>query len=1063
LFSRAEIRDIIGRASTIDERRAGICVVEEPEDETTREQVRDRLMAWRQLAAAGDSSLFARRLAAEGLDERSARALLGKARLADGEPLPRWARSFAWVAAMMTAPDGPASDRRGAEAEPVPFEELLRPVVRAACRRLSRRCGDRLHRLGSGARSTLQRSLLLRLSALLGRGLFGDFVLFRHLSRDATQPFWSSDSRRLYDLYLAGWREGRGRDFFLANPVAARLIGTAVAHWLDGAAELIERFDRDHRALAETFFDGAALGAASSLEADLSDPHHSGRTVAILGFGNGRKLVYKPKDLRVDQAWFGLLHWLGARGAPVALRAARVLVREGYGWSAFVRADEAERGGDPVLFHRRAGGLLALFHAMRGIDFHYENVIAAADFPIPVDLETLLHPERPDPQADYPADPAAALAITQAIGSVLGTLYLPLWIRRPEGGVIPIGGLDAPRSRRERRTVFSDVNTDAMAFATEVTPAAAEAPGRAALAAHVEAFIGGFADLYRFLVHHRDALAAADGPLAAFRGLPVRVLLGSTIGYVLIQRRAAAYPHLGDGADWSIQLDFRSRLYLSSEASPERWRLLAAERRAMARLDVPLFTANTDADWLESCDRERIDGCLADSPFDQVLTRLATLGDDDRRFGERLVRSAVGSPVVRSPAWASVATAGSQADFVAAAVRLGEVIEASAVRIDGRACWIGVIPVDHDHGAVAPLGPDLYSGTTGVALFLAALWRISGIAGYRDLALEALGVARDIPDARDGGAQMTRLIGIGGGNGIGSLVYGLVRVAELIEEPSLLSDASRIARLVDAEQIAADRDHDVLHGAAGAVLGLLALYRASGDEAALAAARACGEHLLHAQIIDRDGNKGWRTLREATGFLAGFSHGAAGIALALLRLYRATRDDAFRSAAVDALSCERRMFLPEIGNWPDLRSSTGERTAELPCGWCHGAAGIGLARVGCLELIDDGEFIGEIEAALVTTRDARLSPLDHLCCGNLGRTDFLLTAGLRLGRPELTGLARDRAATVLARSEARSGFTWLSGDDSINPSLFQGIAGIAYQLLRLAKPAALPSVLLWDC
>jgi hypothetical protein len=74
LFSRAEIRDIIGRASTIDERRAGICVVEEPEDETTREQVRDRLMAWRQLAAAGDSSLFARRLATEGLDERSARA-----------------------------------------------------------------------------------------------------------------------------------------------------------------------------------------------------------------------------------------------------------------------------------------------------------------------------------------------------------------------------------------------------------------------------------------------------------------------------------------------------------------------------------------------------------------------------------------------------------------------------------------------------------------------------------------------------------------------------------------------------------------------------------------------------------------------------------------------------------------------------------------------------------------------------------------------------------------------------------------------------------------------------
>src|SRR5262249_30760901 len=155
-------------------------------------------------------------------------------------------------------------------------------------------------------------------------------------------------------------------------------------------------------------------------------------------------------------------------------------------------------------------------------------------------------------------------------------------------------------------------------------------------------------------------------------------------------------------------------------------------------------------------------------------------------------------------------------------------------------------------------------------------------------------------------------MGIGGGTGMGSLVYGLVRVAGLLDEPALLSDASRIARLVDTEQIAADRGHDVLSGAAGAILGLLALYRASNDEAALAAARACGEHLLRSRIVDGSGNKGWRTLPGATGMLAGFSHGAAGIALALLRLYRATGNDAFRSAAIDALAYERRMFRPEV-------------------------------------------------------------------------------------------------------------------------------------------------------
>jgi hypothetical protein len=78
VFSRAEIHDIAGRASTIDERRLGICVVEEPADEGTREQIRDRLTAWRDSAAAGDNALFARRLAADGLDERGARPANGR-------------------------------------------------------------------------------------------------------------------------------------------------------------------------------------------------------------------------------------------------------------------------------------------------------------------------------------------------------------------------------------------------------------------------------------------------------------------------------------------------------------------------------------------------------------------------------------------------------------------------------------------------------------------------------------------------------------------------------------------------------------------------------------------------------------------------------------------------------------------------------------------------------------------------------------------------------------------------------------------------------------------------
>ena len=287
-------------------------------------------------------------------------------------------------------------------------------------------------------------------------------------------------------------------------------------------------------------------------------------------------------------------------------------------------------------------------------------------------------------------------------------------------------------------------------------------------------------------------------------------------------------------------------------------------------------------------------------------------------------------------------------------------------------------------------------------------------------------------------------------------------MAGWLDEPGLLDDARRVCGLVNAASIAADRSFDVLKGAAGAILGLLALHRTAGDEAALAAAVACGRHLLQSRATDPDGNLGWHAHPGRTRHLTGISHGAAGIALALLRLYRSTGDADFRAAAEQALTYERKLFMPRSGNWPDLRFRAFPDGADTTCQWCHGGSGIGLARVACLDLIDDDHIMGEIEAALSTTLAASPRPMDQLCCGNMGRIDFLLTAGVRLSRPELVACARNRATAIVGQATRRGQFAWDAGDDRMNPGFFQGISGIGYQLLRLTSPETLPSILLWD-
>jgi lantibiotic modifying enzyme len=143
------------------------------------------------------------------------------------------------------------------------------------------------------------------------------------------------------------------------------------------------------------------------------------------------------------------------------------------------------------------------------------------------------------------------------------------------------------------------------------------------------------------------------------------------------------------------------------------------------------------------------------------------------------------------------------------------------------------------------------------------------------------------------------------------------------------------------------------------------------------------------------------------------------------------------------------------------QSEYDDHAARMSSGWCHGATGIGLARLGCRGLIDDPEIEGEIEAALATVQMAPPSRFDDLCCGNFGRLDLYLSAGIGLGRPELIAHARAVGAQRVGRA-LEQGFAWRRGDDSLNLGLFQGISGIGYELLRLAEPKSLPSILMWD-
>ena len=398
--------------------------------------------------------------------------------------------------------------------------------------------------------------------------------------------------------------------------------------------------------------------------------------------------------------------------------------------------------------------------------------------------------------------------------------------------------------------------------------------------------------------------------------------------------------------------------------------------------------------------------------------------------------------------------------FVAPALVLAEGIRARAIRAsDGSATWISPqFLVRAERYQLQPMDHDLYGGATGVALFLAAAETFAPERGYGELALAALQPARALLGRWP--KRLTEGAIIGGASGLGSLLYALVGVGRLLDDGTLLEDARRVANLVTEDHIAADGAFDVIAGSAGAILSLLALQEREPDAEVLRKAVLCGEHLLENRTESRAGPRVWTTVTGTTN--TGFSHGAAGIAYALLRLHLHTGDVRVLEAAKEAVAYEESEYSPEMGNWADYGEKGDE--ARYLWQWCRGAPGIGLARLGGLRVLDDERVREDVEIALRGTHQfGTTQSVDYPCCGVMGRVELLLSAGGILARPDLVQGAREIAWRTVARAEEAGGFVLhpMLPRQVNSPGFFQGKAGIGYGLLRTARPDLLPSVLLW--
>ena len=987
--------------------------------------------------------------------------------------LPQWTQTIFSIVSESSRP-APSAAEAVSEA-PLPFEDVLEPTVRFAFQRLEACAATCIHLLSPDARRALQRSLLRRLCHHVAAALASEFDAERSPGvRFALRwlgPREAPPGTVRYHEFTRGLLRDGLAGFFQRNPVLARAIVIITESWIASSAEFLERLSQDRT--------GLSLTRVQALDADASDPHHGGRRVFLLALENRPGLVYKPRDVSGEAALHSFIEWCNAQKAPLDLRAPRVFCRKGYGWVERVVHEPLVDSGAARRYYRRAGALLAVLHLLGANDMHYENVMASGEFPVLIDAETLLAPDMPgDCKAGSASNDGPAARRLARSAQRTGMLPGMAGEVRAEPG-FDASALGDRSGILPKLTRWRDVNSDAMRIVLEAaSPGIAQLPtlkGEPVSArAYSDDVASGFNEMLHWLVDQKQKLLGGDGPLACFRSMTTRVVFRATAAYQMFLVRSLRPELLSSGIDRSIELEILARHFIHCAAAggsslvrglpPKNWPVLAAEKEALEDLDIPYFSVEASSTALNlGAGREPISDFFATSGFDSLKARVSALSMKDVAEETAIVRASFVSAetcAAHSKRTKAAVPPCTTSNLLAAAESIARLLAEEAVHGEnGSADWYGlVLQDDLGHFALRPMGASLYEGGAGTALFLAAFDAVRGASEYRGLVLNALRTAAQT-------AQRNTEMPIGGGLGLGSIVYALVRAAGFLRDPSLLDTARTVAAQITPDRIAADREFDVLSGSAGAILGLLTLHAAlpnkDSEPAWLLAAEIGGRHLIASAVATLTGPKAWRinSLGPSSEPLAGMSHGAAGIAYALLRLYGATQNRIYLEAAREGLAYETTVFSAADGNWPDLRPSP--RNPSYVSTWCHGASGIGLARLGGLPYFDEPGVWRDVEAALAATRAHCPAAVDHLCCGTFGLIETLLVGASVLDRaPSEADKLRAECLVHAGQALAR-GLNAGNGTTRFAPGFHRGLAGIGYQLLRLATPDILPSVLLW--
>lgn len=1010
----------------------------------------DLVNEWKNILGSTNIKFFETRVKWSNYNDETIRFLCSSAKFTkQGELLPKWLTFWKDFTTFIRKNKTKINNSN----MEIPFYDILEKIAEFAALQIrpsSELAGTKVH-------TQLKQALISKLSYISQQTFLEEMYGLNIAYKDFCY-------KALYtDLYLELLRK---------YPVLAKLIGTFCTNWVTNTNELLSRIQTDKEILVETY--GIKYDEkVSSISSYLSDLHNYNRGVSKIQFSGGKSIIYKPRNIDIEKAFFEkFIAWFNSNSTLPDQKILKVLPRNEYGWVEYVEHLPCKNKLEARSYYYRFGSLLSILHLLSATDYHNENLIASAGYPVIIDCETLLSPHI---NSTYkPLNKLTSLIDELYGNSVSRVGILPQWLMGPNGEIYDNSSLGSkidyytPYQKRN----WQEINRDLMSFVyVNQKPESNKNvvylnSARVNPFDYSDAFEKGFLDTYKYILRNRNKIRSVIKD--SFNNLTLRFIFRPTKIYTLLQDGLLHPEYMTSGIKRSINIDYLSLGLLGNLHTKFRyWKILEPEYEQMDNFDVPYFGINSSFKNIYSEHKLLFSNCLRMSGVDQVLHKLNNMSRKDLTWQLKIISNLIKTKkVIKRHGNSSKnhlrheQTLLTKEQLIKEAMKIGNDLNKKAlISTDRRCTWVSYVSnlMDHSHG-YKPIGYDLANGNMGTSLFLFALFSVTHNKRFQTLGQIALEPIYDVLKYTWSRHEFVDQFGIGITSGVSSIIYGLLKIYEITKNQVFLNVSEDFRDLITNPNIKASLRQDVVSGTAGCILALVKLQKLRPSHKNKELIDACVQNIWQSKIHPTNNTSAWEY--QTGKCLTGFSHGASGIAYSLSKVLDLSNKQSLNNLINSIIAFETSNYSSKYNNWADYRF---ENVRWDSVSWCHGATGVGFSRLGILGKLDNTIIRNDLNKALTKTRHSGVGYIDTLCCGNFGKIDLLLTSGIKLKDDNLAREAQNMATEVISRRKHVSFNLFKNfNTQDINVGFFQGISGIGYELLRLAYPDRFKSVLMFE-